>query len=90
MSVSPPIRIAAVLGLLLALAAALFAFTQRPSDSSPAAPAAVAKPAAAAAKPTPAPAKPPAPATRPGVTAVRLTGFAARETVAQGAANASS
>lgn len=40
MSVSPPIRIAAVLGLLLALAAALFAYTQGRSTDSAAAPAA--------------------------------------------------
>ncbi len=68
LSVSPPIRIVAVLGGLLAVAAGLFAFTQRPSESSPAAPAAAAKPAAVAAKPTPAPAKPAAPAAkRPAV-----------------------
>lgn len=60
LSVSPPIRILAVLGGVLAVAAGLFAFTQRPSESSPAAPAAVAKPAPApaAARPAPAPAEP--------------------------------
>ena len=67
LSVSPPIRIVAVLGGILAVAAGLFAFTQRPSESSPAAPAAVVKPAPAAAKPTPAPAKPAAPAAKPAV-----------------------
>lgn len=40
MSVSPPIRIAAVLGLLLALAAALFAYTQGRSTDDTASPAA--------------------------------------------------
>ncbi len=64
LSVSPPIRILAVLGGILAVAAGLFAFTQRPSESSPAAPAAVAKPAPALAPaaarpgPVPAPAQP--------------------------------
>lgn len=56
LSVSPPIRILAVLGGLLAVAAGLFAFMQRPSESPPAAPAAVGKPAPVASKPTPAPA----------------------------------
>ena len=60
LSVSPPVRIVALLGGVLAVAAGLFAFTQRPSESSPAAPAAVAKPAPApaAARPGTAPAKP--------------------------------
>ncbi len=56
LSVSPPVRILAVLGGILAVAAGLFAFTQRPSESSPAPPAAAGKPAPAAAQPTPAPA----------------------------------
>ena len=66
-SVSPPIRIVAVLGGILAVAAGLFAFTQRPSESSPAAPAALTRPAAITAKPTPAPTKPAAPAAKPAV-----------------------
>ena len=62
LSVSPPIRILAVLGGILAVAAGLFAFIQRPSESSPAAPAAVAKPAPAPAAARPARAPAPVPA----------------------------